>query len=207
MRILVWETVAVALVGAGFGLAANQLSPRGLDLKRDYFHGALRPIRSGSAGSTSTSLTSTQAAGATAVPEALVQRIRAQGLQVIGGAEARQLFDDPRTAQEQVLFVDARNQEHYEAGHIPGAFLFDHYRAQDYLPTVLPACQAAQQIVIYCTGGECEDSEFAAIMLRDAGIPGDRLLVYAGGFNEWSGLRAPIETGARKSGQLTRSTP
>jgi len=67
---------------------------------------------------------------------------------------------------------------------------------------VLPACLGALQVVVYCTGGQCEDSEFAAIMLRDAGIQRQNLFVYPGGINEWSALKLPVELGARKSGQL-----
>ena len=45
-------------------------------------------------------------------------------------------------------------------------------------------CQAAEQVVVYCTGGECEDSDTAAILLRDAGVPTAKLFVYGGGFAE-----------------------
>ena len=100
------------------------------------------------------------------------------------------------------MFIDARNDEHYQEGHIPGAYQFDHYRAAQYFATVLPVCQAADQVVVYCTGGHCEDSEFAALFLRDAGIPAAKLLVYGGGITEWTANGLPIEVGARKSGQL-----
>lgn len=201
---VLWEVVAVAVLGLAFGLAANKFSPRGLDLTHNYFPGGSRPLHP-PPGGTQALARATQS-GATAVADALAQRIRAQGLQVISGPEVRQLYDDPRHAQEQIVFVDARDKDHFEAGHIPGAYLFDHYRAQEYLPSVLPACVGAQQVVIYCMGGECEDSEFAAIMLRDAGIPSERLLVYVGGFTEWSTLNAPIETGARKSGLVSKAS-
>ena len=70
------------------------------------------------------------------------------------------------------------------------------------MPTVLPACLNAQKVVVYCNGGSCDDSEFAAIMLRDAGVPRENVFVYAGGFNEWKSNGQPVETGARRSGQL-----
>ena len=37
--------------------------------------------------------------------------------------------------------------------------------------SVLPACLAARKVVVYCEGGECEDADSVAIMLRDVGIP------------------------------------
>ena len=69
------------------------------------------------------------------------------------------------------------------------------------MPTVLPMCLSAQKVVVYCNGGACEDSELAAVMLRDAGIPAGNILVYSGGISEWTnGL--PFEIGARGSGQI-----
>ncbi|HWH72296.1 MAG TPA: rhodanese-like domain-containing protein, partial [Candidatus Sulfotelmatobacter sp.] len=59
-------------------------------------------------------------------------------------------------------------------------------------------------IVVYCNGGNCEDSELAATMLRDAGIPKDKLLVYGGGMTEWTTNGLPVELGQRKSGNLRK---
>jgi rhodanese-related sulfurtransferase len=67
---------------------------------------------------------------------------------------------------------------------------------------VLPACLAAQKIVVYCTGGKCEDSEFAAGTLLEAGIPAAKISVYIGGITEWTAAKLPLETGTRKSGML-----
>jgi rhodanese-related sulfurtransferase len=61
--------------------------------------------------------------------------------------------------------------------------------------------------VVYCNGGECEDSEFAAIMLRDAGVPREMLFVFAGGIVEWKAAGLPVETGPRGSGQLLQRPP
>jgi rhodanese-related sulfurtransferase len=60
------------------------------------------------------------------------------------------------------------------------------------------------KVVVYCNGGECEDSEFAAIMLRDAGVPREALFIYAGGITEWKAQRLPMEAGARRSGELPK---
>jgi rhodanese-related sulfurtransferase len=70
------------------------------------------------------------------------------------------------------------------------------------LGTTLPACQTAEQILVYCNGGACDDSLQTAIFLRDAGIPRERLFIYAGGIAEWQAKRLPVETGARKSGSI-----
>ena len=137
----------------------------------------------------------------------LAARLQAKGLQLVESRQAADLFRDPRREQGMVIFVDARDDQHYQEGHIPGAYQFNHYRAENYLPTVLPVCQSAEQIVVYCTGGDCEDSEFAAIFLRDAGIPKEKLFVYAGGMTEWNTSSLPVETGGRKSGNFRSTKP
>ena len=69
-----------------------------------------------------------------------------------------------------------------------------------------PAGQAALHVVVYCNGGHCDDSERAAIFLRDLGIPKDRLYVYGGGISEWR-HHWPVETGEQHSGKLLNPKP
>src|SRR2546428_640022 len=72
----------------------------------------------------------------------------------------------------------------------------------------LPACQAAQQIIVYCNGGECEDSEFATVRLRDEmGVAREKLYIYAGGIKEWEQRSLPVESGSRNSGKLRGAIP
>jgi rhodanese-related sulfurtransferase len=137
----------------------------------------------------------------------LAARLKAKGLQVADSNQVAQLFRDPRRDQELFIFIDSREESHYQAGHVPGAFLFDHYRAENYLAAVLPACRTADKILVYCNGGNCEDSEFAAVMLSDAGVPPEKLLVYPGGFGEWTTNGLPVETGERNSGQSLSAKP
>lgn len=207
------EALLVALAGLLLALAANALSPLGLKLGRNYFPTA-PPAPPGpnnatpatpaitSATATAASPTNMPAAVPGGVPEAVLRRLQQHGLQVALSNDVTRLFRDPRYDQGLIVFIDARDDAHYAAGHIPGAHPFNHYRPEQYLPTVLPACLGAMQVVVYCTGGQCEDSEFAAIMLRDAGIPRDNLFVYPGGMNEWTALGLPVELGARRSGQM-----
>ena len=105
------------------------------------------------------------------------------------------------------VFIDARDDRHYEEGHVPGAYQFDRYYPEKHLPAVLPACLTAMKVVVYCTGGSCEDSEFAALALKEAGVPQDRLLVYAGGMTEWGANGWPVEAGERQSGNLQTRKP
>jgi 3-mercaptopyruvate sulfurtransferase SseA len=67
---------------------------------------------------------------------------------------------------------------------------------------VLSASQAADLVVVYCTGGDCEDADSTAILLRDAGVPNQKLFVYGGGYIDWTANQLPIEKGARNSGVI-----
>ncbi|MBN2505898.1 MAG: rhodanese-like domain-containing protein [Verrucomicrobia bacterium] len=205
-RTVLCESVAVALLGGFLALAANQVSPRGLELTHNYFPGAIRPLgHAGGGAGNAVTPGATQAVAAAG--SAMGERIRAHGMRVVSSNEVRQCFDGPRYALGHVVFIDARDTREYEAGHIPGAYQLDHYRAHEYLPHVLPPCLAARHVVVYCVGGDCEDSEFAALLLRDAGVPPERILVYSGGFSEWEAAGWPVETGARDSGALRRTLP
>lgn len=190
------ELLAVAVAGLALALLANQLSPRGLALTRNYFPAPAGPPVVSPRGTNQTGPSAAQGIEA---------RILQRGLGVVHSNDVAQLFQDPRHAQGLIVFVDARNEAHYRAGHVPGAVLFDHYRPEQYLPTVLPLAQVAEKIIVYCTGGACEDSEFAAAALGDAGVPKDRLFVYVGGIDEWSTQGLPVELGERHSGQLRPS--
>jgi 3-mercaptopyruvate sulfurtransferase SseA len=76
----------------------------------------------------------------------------------------------------------------------------DRYHPEKDLAADLVPCQNAERVVVYCMGGDCEDAEFTALMLRDAGVSNKNLFVYGGGFDEWSASHLPLEQGARNSG-------
>ncbi len=198
-RAVVLEALVVAVTGAVLAFAANAISPRGLKLARDYFPGATRPTRY-------ISIIQTNTAGAanlvTNVADVVAARLKTKNLRPLNTEQVEQLYRDARRAPGTIVFLDSRDEKHYQAGHIPGAHLFDHYRAERYLADVLPICLGAEQVVLYCQGGECEDSEFAAITLRETGIPNDKLAVYTGGFDEWVKAGLPVELGERNSGNI-----
>jgi rhodanese-related sulfurtransferase len=188
------EALLVAAVGAIVAFGANALSPHGLRLTKDYFHGETHPVSR-----MITNQTSAMAAGTNAAPDPVVARLKEKGLQVVNGEQAAELFRDPLYQQGAIIFIDARNDEHYQGGHIPGAYQFDNYHPENYMGAVLPICQSAQKIVIYCNGGNCEDSQFAAQTLRDVQIPNEKLFVFTGGITEWTNRGYAIEQGDRNS--------
>jgi rhodanese-related sulfurtransferase len=195
------EGALIAVIGAALAFAANALSPRGLELSRNYFPATTLASPTPVA---RTNLLTAPAAHTNSPLDLLAERLRAIGLQLAGSNQVVQFFRDPRREQDAVIFIDARDEDHYRAGHIPGAYHFDRFHPENYLTNVVPVCLAAQDIVFYCNGGECDDSEHAAIMLRDSlGLPKEKVFVYGGGFTEWTNDGLPFELGARNSGDLT----
>ena len=197
LKSILLETAVVALVGAAIAFAANAVSPRGLKLARDYFP---RTAPSPAPHPAPAPAIITTNSPAPTVDEAAIARLKARGLQVIETAKVAELFRDARRAQGLILFVDARDDDHFSAGHIPDAMQFDYYHPEKNLGDVLVACQRAELVVVYCNGGDCEDSEFATMMLRDGGVANTKLFVFAGGIKAWSDDKQPVETGARSSG-------
>jgi rhodanese-related sulfurtransferase len=201
VRQVVMEAAVIVVAGLLLGLLANTVSPRGLKLGRDYFLKSARPA---------TVAPVNPSAPTSSTPPAInavLDRLRERGLQPLEHAAVVALFHDLAPAQGKIIFVDARNDAHYEVGHIPGAHQLDYYRPEAYLPNVLAACATAEKILIYCNGGDCEDSELTAILLTQSGVPRERLYIYPGGFTEWTANGLPLELGARPGSGLKDGTP
>jgi rhodanese-related sulfurtransferase len=204
---IVAEAALVAVAGVALALLANQLSPHHLKLTFNYYRGDLTkpsPPADGITLSNGVSVPNSTNAG-----ESLLEaKLRTEGMHLLTLAQAEQLLHDPRLQQNLILFVDARGEDDYAKGHIPGAAEFYPYHPEKYLAEILPGCQIAQQIVVYCTGGECEDSHSAALFLRDnAQVPADKLYVFGGGMTEWEAAKQPLEIGPRNSGNIRNPAP
>ena len=65
----------------------------------------------------------------------------------ISGAEAKALMD----SESGYVIIDARTQEEYDAGHIPGAILIPEYEIVDRAEKELP--DKEQLILVYCRSG------------------------------------------------------
>ncbi len=185
----------MAATGAALAFAANAVSSRGLTLSRDYFP---NDAHVAAAGAPSAGVS----APAGSPAEQVQARARELGLGVADSNLVTRLFSDLRREQGGVVFIDARDSEHYQAGHIPGAWQLDYYRKEEFLPAVLPVCLAAQEVIVYCNGGACEDSLLTASVLLAPVVPQEKLFVYAGGYTEWTNNRLPVELGPRGSGRL-----
>lgn len=92
----------------------------------------------------------------------------------------------------QATLVDARRKEEFVKGHIPGALSLDIRQFDQIFPTVQPRLLLELPVVLYCGGGDCEDSHALAERLRGFGY---EPLIYSGGWEAWSAAKLPVETG------------
>ena len=100
-----------------------------------------------------------------------------------------------------VLFLDARRTSIYEAGHIAGARSFSVWESDVddkvnalYNERSDPRDQD-KPIVIYCSGGACEDSHMLSQKLW--GIQFNNLYVYKDGFPDWQERNGAVKTGGQ----------
>ena len=190
MRGVLIEMGEVLLLGTLFALLANRLSPHGLRLGTDYFRRATPGMMSGSIIDGSPS----PGPGTDRWPE-------------LSADEALGWFRHPGFARGQVVFVDARKESAFEEGHIPGALPLDRFHPESQLPAVVLAGVGAETVVVYCTGGACEDSHYAAQQLAEAGLERSRIRIFSGGITEWASRGWPVERGARGSGRIEEGQP
>jgi rhodanese-related sulfurtransferase len=111
----------------------------------------------------------------------------------IGGDEAAALY------RAGMLFLDARRTSVFEEGHIAGARSFSVWEADidDKVNALYEQLQDDQNkpIVIYCSGGACEDSHMLAQKLW--GIQFNNVYVYKDGFPDWQQRGGAVKTGGQ----------
>jgi len=114
----------------------------------------------------------------------------------IAFGDVARVFRDPATQQGLNLFVDARKAELFEEGHIPGAMHCDAYELGAALEEVVARANGVERVIVYCGGGDCEDSIFLCRELIEAGASYDDVFLYAGGFKEWVARGMSVDTGS-----------
>ncbi len=83
-----------------------------------------------------------------------------------------------------VLWVDARPNEEFARGHIPGALALNEDDWNGLLPQVLAAWSPERKLVVYCSRKSCNASHAVAERLRhEAGLK--NVDVLPGGWEEW----------------------
>ena len=98
--------------------------------------------------------------------------------------------------RRKALFLDARRSSVYAEGHIPGARSFPVWESDIDARVKALFDEGLDQrapVVIYCSGGNCEDSHMLAQKLYMVGF--DNVLIYRDGFPDWQKRRHPVTTG------------
>ncbi len=104
-------------------------------------------------------------------------------LQPISAAELRQ-----RLVEGDVILLDVRPVEEYQASHLPGALSIP---ATD-LEARLPELPREKEVVAYCRGPYCVFADEAVAILQSNGYQARRL---EQGLPDWRALGLPVESG------------
>lgn len=185
--------VALAMVlGLGFNAARGD---HRIELGRDYFQAASLGNGPSGAAPARVGPVLPDVPPPPSAAAVLADRAAAE-FTVIDGRVAKALFDANALGAVAAVFVDARDDAHYEAGHVPGALQLDYYALRPDVEPVLPWLRLAPWLVVYCESSECEDGFLLCRALRDEfGIRGDRILLHLGGVREWRAMGLPLEEG------------
>ncbi len=103
--------------------------------------------------------------------------------------QVRELFE-----RKEALFIDAREGSVFSAGHIKGALSLPVGEFESRRETFRATTPLNSQLVIYCSGYGCRDSNMLGEKLMAGGY--GRILIYEGGYPEWKDAGLPIEGAA-----------
>lgn len=117
-----------------------------------------------------------------------IQKHTDSGLQTVSFDEVAEKINDPAS-----VILDARDQDLYLLGHIPGAINLPVHNFDQVFPEVSQLLPIDQPIIVYCEGFNCEMSDQLAEKLLSFGY--NQVLVYSGGMEEWTSKNMPVETG------------
>ncbi|HWI40862.1 MAG TPA: rhodanese-like domain-containing protein [Verrucomicrobiae bacterium] len=87
------------------------------------------------------------------------------------------------------VFVDARGEEEFRRGHLPGAVRLPPEAGEEERVALRRRIPTGLPVVVYCSGNGCTDSmKTASLLMRDGVAP---VYVYEGGYPEWKAAQAP----------------
>jgi rhodanese-related sulfurtransferase len=88
-----------------------------------------------------------------------------------------------------VLWIDARIQEQFDAGHVPGALLLNEQKFDEQLFGHLDTLQAnTRPVIIYCSAAKCEASRHVLERLKQT-LPVENVFVLKGGWQAWTAAK------------------
>ncbi len=102
---------------------------------------------------------------------------------LISLSQAYELYKD------KTLFIDARDSEEFNDGHISGAINIPYFHADEYLPRLDPVVRT-EPVVVYCEGEDCDMSIRLGNELFSKGYK--KVFVFFGGWEEWEKSGYPV---------------
>lgn len=90
-----------------------------------------------------------------------------------------------------VVFLDARSEDAFTTGHIPGAVSMPVGEAMDMLAAFSKTYASGTHLVTYCSGRQCDDGHRLAELLTDFGY--ETVQVFVDGFSMWEEKGYPVE--------------
>ncbi len=198
LQALALVTIAVACAAASnaFAGAERRLAWRGPAVSGAVEGRAPRSGASAPAAAASRAAPSPTAASSTAAAPAQAKSFAPHPnapFEEIGGEDAAVL-----QARGDAPFLDARRTAVYRQGHIAGARPFSVWESDvdDKVKAFFAeGHEPSAPIVVYCSGGECEDSHTLAQKLYLVGF--DAVFVYKDGFPDWQRRGLPVHIGER----------
>lgn len=95
----------------------------------------------------------------------------------------------------EAMFIDARSEEAYATGRIPGAFSLPYKGFEDDgVPEMVDYLPRDQLLVIYCDGADCHASQVVYDRLIELGFLPERMKIFHGGWTEWKSIGGEVES-------------
>jgi len=91
---------------------------------------------------------------------------------------------DLAQANSSILWVDARSEREFQAGHVPSAVLLNQEAWEELLPDFLALWQPGKMVVVYCDTEKCRASQEVAVRIRRE-LQIDDVFVLKNGWAAW----------------------
>ena len=105
--------------------------------------------------------------------------------------QARCLYEN-----DLAIFIDARPSNDFERGHIAGSFSVPMGAFENGVPIAVDMLDDQRFIVIYCSGGNCEESHLVAEDLAfERPDLANMIHIYVDGYPAWEDAGMPVEDG------------
>ena len=105
---------------------------------------------------------------------------------IIPVLQAKALFE-----KNKAVFMDARDKNQFELGHIKGAKNLPWHSVDDYFINIVQDLPNDKVIITYCDGESCDLSHNLALFLKKMGFNHVKILI--NGWSVWQEMNLPIE--------------